>query len=185
MTRPPVFARWLLCTACPARDLPHVLGDLDAEFDMRGAPRQWYWRQVLRSVPVLALMGLRRWDWECTLLAIFMASAAPILFMDAWWRYILCSIPLKADSLRGADFALISLLFMAAVSLCAGTLSTLRGLWLAIPVGWLFVLLAQAATHSLYPAWFCAASLVVVATTLAAGAWARRTFDSSSDERRI
>ncbi|MEO8596961.1 MAG: hypothetical protein ABI759_26825 [Candidatus Solibacter sp.] len=184
MSRPPVLARWLVRIACPPCDLPHVLGDLDAEFALRGNSHSWYSRQALRSLPAVVAMGLRRWDWECSLLAIFMSAIAPILFMEAWWRYILCQIPLKADSLRGADFALLSLLFLGAVSVCAGTMSTPRGLWLAVPLAWLFVLLGGAATHNTYPAWFHVSSLTVVAFALAAGAWVRRKFDHPSDERR-
>jgi hypothetical protein len=70
--------------ACPARDLPFVLGDLDAEFQLRGGPVLWYWRQALYSIGALTVMGLRRSEWESALLAIFLASASPILFMDAW-----------------------------------------------------------------------------------------------------
>lgn len=176
------LARFLIRLACPPRDLPHVLGDLDAEFELRGHDRRWYWRQTIRSLPSLVVMGLRRWEWECSLLAIFMASAAPILFMDAWWRYILCHIPLKAGSVRGADFALFSLLYMTAVSFCAGMLTTRRGLLLAVPLAWAFLLLGQAATHSIYPAWFQAAALITVTLALAAGAWTRRKFDTPSTE---
>src|SRR5205809_585378 len=110
MTRPPAIARFLVRLACPPRDLPQVLGDLDAEFEMRGGDRRWYWRQAINSLPWLTAMGLRRYEWQLSLLAIFMATAASIVFMDAWWRYILCNIPLKADLARGGDFALVSLI---------------------------------------------------------------------------
>ncbi len=182
MTRPPAFARFLVRLACPPRDLSHVLGDLDAEFELRGGPRGWYWRQAIHSLPSLIAMGLRRWDWEFSLLAIFMASAAPVLFIDAWWTYILCNIPLKAEAARGGDFALCSLIYMAAVSLCAGIATTLRGLLLAVPLAWAFLLLGEAATHSIYPAWFRAASLLVVTLSLATGAWTRRKLDQPSSE---
>ena len=36
------LARWLVRIACPARDLPYVLDDLDAEFELRGRPVLWY-----------------------------------------------------------------------------------------------------------------------------------------------
>ena len=185
MKRPPALARFLVRLACPPRDFPHVLGDLDAEFELRGGPSAWYWRQAIRSLPSLIAMGLRRWEWEVSLLAIFMASAAPIVFMDAWWRYILCHVPLKADSARGADFALFSLAYMAAVSLCAGMVTTLRGLLLAIPLAWIFLLMGEAATHSIYPAWFRAASLLIIALALAAGAWTRRKYDKPSPEKHV
>jgi hypothetical protein len=178
--KPPALARWLVRLACPARDLPYVLGDLDAEFQLRGGPVLWYWRQALLSAGALTIMGLRCSDWECALLAIFMASAAPILFMDAWWRFVLCHVPLKAGLTRGADFAVISLAYTAAVSFCAGALCTARGLRLAVPLAWVFILLGQAATHSIFPAWFSAISLVTVALSLAAGAWMRRILGAIS-----
>ena len=46
MSRPPLLATWLLRLACPPRDLPYVLGDLEAEFTLRGAPVRWYWSQA-------------------------------------------------------------------------------------------------------------------------------------------
>jgi hypothetical protein len=166
--------------ACPARDLPYVLGDLDAEFELRGGPVLWYWRQALYSVFALTLMNLRRSEWECGLLAIFLASAAPILFMDMWWRYILCHVPLKADFTRGGDFAAISLAYSAAVSFCAGAVCTVRGLRLAIPLAWAFALLGEAATHSIFPAWFTADFLLTIALSLAAGARLRAALDRST-----
>ncbi|MEO8370157.1 MAG: hypothetical protein ABI806_13230 [Candidatus Solibacter sp.] len=182
MTRPPTLARLLVRLACPPRDLLHVLGDLDAEFELQHHDRSWYWRQAINSLPSLIAMGLRRWEWEFSLLAIFMASAAPVLFIDAWWTYILCNIPLKAEAARGGDFALCSLMYMAAVSLCAGMVTTLRGLLLALPLAWVFLLLGEAATHSMYPAWFRAASLLVATLSLATGAWTRRKLDNPSPE---
>lgn len=185
MNRPPVLASWLVRVACPPRDLVYVLGDLDAEFELRGCPRLWYCRQAFSSAAALAAMGLRRAEWECALLAIFFASAAPILFMDAWWNYVLCHIPLKADFARGADFALISLAYSAVVSACAGAVCTRRGLTLAIPLAWCFVLLGQAATHSVFPIWFNAASLLIAASGLAAGAWLRQRLDNHSTPERF
>jgi len=183
MTSPPVLARCLVRLSCPPRDLPYVLGDLDAEFQLRGSPVLWYWRQALCSAASLTMMGLRHADWECALLAIFLASAAPILFMNTWWSYVLGHVPLKCDITRGADFAVISLAYTAALSLCAGAVCTPRGLRLAIPLAWSFVLLGQAATHAIFPAWFSAVSLVTVALALAAGAWVRHILDRPSTGR--
>jgi hypothetical protein len=180
---PPRLARWLVRLACPAPDLPYVLGDLDAEFELRGGPVLWYWRQAIHSVWALTLMGLRRWEWECALLAIFLSSATPILFMDAWWRYLLCHVPLKGDLARGGDFAVISLVYSAVVSICAGAVCTVRGLRLAIPLAWTFVLLGEAATHSIFPVWFSAVSLATVAISLAGGAWVRGKLDRPSPGR--
>jgi hypothetical protein len=162
-----------------------VLGDLDAEFELRGGPALWYWRQTLYSTFALTLMSLRQSEWESALLALFLSSAVPILFMDAFWRYVLCHIPLKADFTRGADFAAISLAYSAVVSLCAGAVCTPRGLRLAIPLAWTFILLGQAATHSVFPAWFTVLSLLTTAFSLAAGTKLRRTLDREPSRRTI
>ena len=180
MKRPPVLATCLLRIACPPRDLPYVLGDLEAEFELRGAPVRWYWSQALRSVGDLAMMGMRRSDWEYSLLAIFLASAAPAVLMESWWSFVLSQVPLKADAMRHSDFAAISLALTAVLALCAGTICTTRGLRLAVPVAWIFVLLGQAAVHNIVPVWFCGASLVTVALALITGAWVRHIFDKPS-----
>ena len=180
MKRPPVLATWLLGCACPPRDLPYVLGDLEAEFALRRAPVRWYWSQVLRSVGELAMMGMRRSDWEYSLLAIFLASAAPAVAMEFCWSFVLSHVPLKADAMRHADFALISLALTAVLALCAGTICGTRGLRLAVPAAWIFVLLGQAAVHNIVPAWFLGASLATVALALIAGAWVRHIFDKPS-----
>ena len=178
--RPPLLATWILRAACPPRDLPYVLGDLDAEYEMRGAPVRWYWSQALRSAGDLTLMGVRRSDWEYSLLAIFLASAAPAVLMEAWWSFLLSNVPLKVDAVRQSDFAAISLAITAVLALCAGAICTTRGLPLAIPLAWIFVLLGQAAVHNLVPAWFCGATLATVALALTLGAWVRRIFDKPS-----
>ena len=178
--RPPVMAEWLVRVACSPRDLPYVLGDLNAEFTLRGGPVRWYWRQALLSVGDLAMMGLRRSDWEYSLLAIFLASVAPAVPMETWWSFVLSHVPLKADGMRHGDFAAISLALTAVLAVCAGMICTRRGLRLAIPVAWLFVLLGQAAVHNVVPAWFCGATLATIALALAVGAWVRHFFDTPS-----
>jgi hypothetical protein len=156
------------------------MGDLDAEFAVRGGPAGWYWRQALGSVGALVTMGMRRSDWEYSLLAIFVASAAPAVLMESWWSFVLSHVPLKADEMRHSDFAVISLALTAVLALCAGTICTRRGLRLAIPAAWMFVLLGQGAVHNIVPAWFCGASLATVALALTAGAWVRHFFDKPS-----
>ena len=89
-------------------------------------------------------------------------------------------VPLKADAMRHADFAAISLAVTAVLALCAGMICTRRGLRLAIPLAWMFVLLGQAAVHNVVPAWFCGATLATVAVALTAGAWVRHIFDKPS-----
>jgi hypothetical protein len=180
MTAPPRVARFLVRVACPERDVEFVLGDLDAEFAMRSGPARWYWRQAVRSAGALAMMGMRRSDWEYALLAVFLASAAPAVLMEAWWSFVLSQVPLKADAMRHGDFAAISLGLTAVLALCAGTVCTRRGLRLAVPAAWGFVLLGQAAVHNIVPSWFCGASLATVGLALTAGAWVRHIFDKPS-----
>ncbi|MCU1238455.1 MAG: hypothetical protein JWP63_6422 [Candidatus Solibacter sp.] len=177
MTAPPRLAKWMVRTACPERDVEYVVGDLDAEFALRGGERRWYWRQALRSVGALAMMGMRRNDWEYALLAVFVASAAPAVLMEAWWSFMLSNVPLKADAMRHGDFAGISLGLTAVLAMCAGTVCTRWGLRLAIPAAWGFVLLGQAAVHNIVPWWFCGASLATVGLALTAGAWVRHLID--------
>ena len=177
MTRPPMLAEWLVRAACPARDRRFVLADLEAEYELRGGPALWYWRQAVRSAPALAVMGARRGDWEYALLAVMLASAAPAIFMEAWWSFLLSAIPLKADIVRGADFAILSVAITALLSVGAGIICTVRGLFWAIPAAWIFALLGQAAVHNSAPTWFGAATLAAATVALAAGAWLRRIFD--------
>jgi hypothetical protein len=93
---------------------------------------------------------------------------------------VLSHVPLKADAVRHDDFAVISLAVTAVLAVFAGTICTRRGLRLAIPVAWMFVLLGEAAVHNVVPAWFCGASLATVALALTVGAWVRHIFDKPS-----
>ena len=183
MMRPPKIAGWLVRMSCPPRDLPYVLGDLDAEYALRGGPNWWYWRQAIRSAGQLAMLGMRRADWEYSLLAVFAASAAPAVLMEGWWGFVLRHVPLKADVVRQADFAVISLALSAAVALFAGATCTRRGLRLAVPAAWMFALLGQAAAHNRVPGWFCGADMATVGLALTAGAWVRGRFDRPSGGR--
>src|SRR5262249_46289782 len=152
------FATLVLRAACPAADAQYVFEELQAEYEEyilpeRGerAARRWMRSQALRSAGALAAMGLRRSDWEYSLMAILLASAAPPVLMEFWWRFLLSTVPLKADLVRGADFAAISLALTGALALPAGALCSVRGLLLAIPAAWAFSLLGQSAGHSLAP----------------------------------
>jgi hypothetical protein len=159
MNRPPILARALLRLCCPPRDRIYVVGDLDAEYELRG------------------MMGARRGDWEYGLFAVMLASAGPAIFMDAWWSFILSHVPLKVGAVRGADFAAISLAITALLSFGAGMICTVRGLLWAIPTAWLFALLGQTAVHTLAPAWFGAATLAAAAAAITLGAWIRRILE--------
>ena len=180
----PRLAALLLRTACPTHDWPHVVGELEAEYEdyivaERGvrAARRWFWSQALRSVGALAMMGLRRNEWEYSLFGILLASAGPAVLMEAWWSFLLGTIPLKADIVRGGDFVLVSLALTGALAVFAGALCTTRGLLLAIPAAWVFSLLGQTAVRSIAPAWFSGATLIILTIALTAGACLRRIFD--------
>jgi hypothetical protein len=177
MSGPPILARALLRLCCPPRDRIYVVGDLDAEYELRGRPSAWYWRQALRSSGVVVMMGARRGDWEYGLFAIMLASAGPAIFMEAGWSFILSQVPFKVDSVRGADFAAISLAVTALLSFGAGMICTIRGLLWAVPTAWLFTLLAQAAVHNIAPTWFAAATLAAAAAAIILGAVTRRILE--------
>jgi hypothetical protein len=177
MKHPPAVARLLLLLCCPSRDRIYILGDLDAEYELRGYPTGWYWRQAVRSAGALAVMGARRGDWEYGLFAVMLAAAGPVILTEAWWSFVLSHVPLKVGNVRGADFVVLSLALTALLSFGAGIICTLRGLLWAIPAAWLFALLAETAVHNLVPAWFGCATLGALTVSLAAGAWVRRVFE--------
>jgi hypothetical protein len=177
MKTPPILARALVQLCCPPRDRVYVLGDLDAEYELRGYPAGWYWRQAARSVAALVMMGARRGDWEYGLFAVMLAAAGPALLMEAWWSFVLSQIPLKAGEVRGMDFVVISLAVTVLLSFGAGMICTVRGLFWAIPSAWVFALLAHAAVHNVVPSWYGIATVAVVTVSLTAGAWVRRIFD--------
>ena len=101
MRKPPSLARLLLQLCCPPRDRVYVLGDLDAEYKLRGCTN-WYWWQAIRSAGALVMMGARRGDWEYGVFAVMLAAAGPALVMEAWWGFVLSQIPLKAGTTSGA-----------------------------------------------------------------------------------
>jgi hypothetical protein len=177
MSRPPFAARLIVRVCCPSRDRVYVLGDLDAEYELRGCPAAWYWRQAIRSAGALVMMGARRGDWEYGLFAVMLAGAGPVFVMEALWSFVLSQVPLKAGDVRGGDFVVFSLALSVLLGFGAGMICTLRGLVWAIPTAWIFVLLAQAAIHNLVPAWFGMVTLAAVTVSLVAGAWVRRIFD--------
>jgi hypothetical protein len=170
-------AEWLVRVCCPRRDRAFVLGDLEAEYELRGSPAGWYWRQAVRSAGALIVMGARRGDWEYSLFAVMLATAAPALLMEAWWSFLLSQVPLKAGVVRGTDFAAVSLTVTAMLCVGAGVICTTRGLRLAIPAAWAFALLGQAAVHNLIPAWLGVATLPTVAVALSGGAWLRQVLE--------
>jgi hypothetical protein len=181
---------WLLRAACPAGDIPYVFAELEAEYEKyvvpergRTAAQRWFWSQAVRSAGPLAMIGLRRAEWEYPLLAILLSSAGSAVLMECWWRYILCQVPLRADAVRGGDFVLLNLTLTAALGFFAGMLCTKRGLLLAIPAAWAFSLLGQAAAQSIAPVWFSSATMLTLAVALAAGAWLRNVVDKPKGGR--
>ena len=176
-TPPPVIAQWLVRAACPRRDRPFVLGELEAEYELRGRPAGWYWRQSSRSLGALIAMGARRGDWEYGLFAVMLATAGPAILMEAWWSFVLSHVPLKAAAERGADFAIASLAVTALVSMGAGMICTTRGLAWALPAAWAFAILGRGAAHNIAPSWMGVATLAAVTATLVAGAWLRKIFE--------
>ena len=181
----PGYLAFLLRAACPSPDWPYVLAELEIEYERHILPargprsaRRWLWSQIARSVGDLALVGLRRHDWEYSLLAIVLASAGPSVAMEAWWTLLLSTVPLKADIVRGGDFVLLSLALTTTLGFLAGALCTLRGLLLAVPAAWVLALLGSAAARSVLPVSFCGATLIALAVALSAGACVRRLFDN-------
>src|SRR5262249_36233828 len=169
--------RLLIRLCCPSRDRMYVLGDLDAEYELRGCPPAWYWRQAIRSAGALVILGARRGDWEYELFAVLVAAAGPPLLMEAWWSFVLSHVPLKAGDVRGTDFVVLSLALTTVLSFRAGMICTVGGLCRAIPTAWLVALLAESAVHNLAPPWFGMTTREAMTASLVAGALVRRIFD--------
>lgn len=78
MTQQPPAAVWanLVLRLIGARDLDAVIGDLTEEYRIRrrsdsiAIAGYWYWRQVVRSLPILAVMTLRRGGWAMVAVAM-------------------------------------------------------------------------------------------------------------------
>jgi hypothetical protein len=77
----PRLANWLLACAAAPDDRRYILGDLAEEYAVRraGTSRMsatwWYWTQVLRSVPWLLWIPVRRSGWLATLGVALLACA--------------------------------------------------------------------------------------------------------------
>ena len=67
--QPPRFAVWLLTLFAPDKEAESILGDLLEEFTLlaskSGVPfaRRWYWRQTLKTIFQLAVLGFRTAPW--------------------------------------------------------------------------------------------------------------------------
>jgi hypothetical protein len=175
MTRPPVLAEGLVRIVCPARYARLALCDLQEEFCCRSSrdqqeARRWYWRHAIRSLWPLVSTELRHWNWQLPLLTLLAGCAGPAVLLNAWWRFLLSQIPLKASEVRGVDFAAIELGATFLFSMAAGAGCTWRGLLLAVPAAWGFLWLGQTAAGAVTPLWFGPAGLGCVTVALIAGA---------------
>jgi hypothetical protein len=69
----PRWAGWLLACVLPPCDVEVAIGDLEEEYALRSeatsltSAAHWYWGQVGRSIPVLALASIRQGGWASTL----------------------------------------------------------------------------------------------------------------------
>ena len=69
---PPRLAVWLLTLFAPDKEAESILGDLLEEFTLlaskSGVPfaRRWYWRQTLKTILQLAVLGFRTAPWLTT-----------------------------------------------------------------------------------------------------------------------
>ena len=75
--------------------------------------KRWLWSQAVRSIGPLARRHLQDGECELGLFATLLAAVGPILFMEAWWRYLLGLVPGKAGLERGSDFVALGLAMQA------------------------------------------------------------------------
>jgi hypothetical protein len=70
--QPPRFAVWLIRVFSPGEEGETILGDLLEEFSplalktRNAAPRLWYWRQTLKTIPHLVAAGFGTAPWSTT-----------------------------------------------------------------------------------------------------------------------
>ena len=76
--QPPVIATWLLRHLGCSPNNEAVLGDLAEEYSRKGAV--WYWRQVLKAIPVSAFREVRGHKW--------MAVRAIVVAFVVWTFFI-------------------------------------------------------------------------------------------------
>src|ERR1043166_7304997 len=68
--RPPPMASWMVALVAPGEHAGSILGDLQEECSEIAAragvasARRWYWRQSVKTVAVLAVLGLRSAPWS-------------------------------------------------------------------------------------------------------------------------
>lgn len=94
---PPRLAVLLLSWAAPRAYRDCLTGDLNEEFACHSRSRQWYWRQVARSLPQLIGLRMRQTQWEQPAAVIVMAAAWMLVAWHFVWSFVLSQVPLKAD----------------------------------------------------------------------------------------
>ncbi|MGJ5815096.1 hypothetical protein [Paludibaculum fermentans] len=127
MAAPPRAAQALLWLCLPEQEWQTIPGDLEEEYlttvlprlGERGA-RWWYLRQAVHSAGPLLAMRCRQGALSRLLVFPLLVCVLPIAGFESAWSLLLTQIPLKADSLRGADYALISLALGLLGGFCGG-----------------------------------------------------------------
>ena len=76
--QPPVVATWLQRHLGSSPNNDAVLGDLAEEYSRKGA--MWYWRQVLKAIPVSAFREARGHKW--------MAARAVVVGLAVWTVFV-------------------------------------------------------------------------------------------------
>ncbi|MDX2152178.1 MAG: hypothetical protein SFV54_15680 [Bryobacteraceae bacterium] len=165
---PPRGAVLLLRAAVASPHREWVEGDLEEEWRVRQS-RAWYWRQVVRSVIPLVGMQARSANWEASLLAVFAASAGPILLLDGFWSFILSQVPLRAGVVRGMDYLAMGLWLAGAAGAVAGYACRGRRAFVLAPIAVLFTLLALGAITGVTPFWYRAIITATIGAGVAAG----------------
>lgn len=119
--RVPVIARLLISGVCSLEEEGAVLGDLEEEYAERHVDnaRQavlWYWAQVFKSVPVLALYRVRTgWQAIISLFAIASVTSLFVVMWDNWiaiqsaWRIASVLQITEVDSVRNVYAAIYAI----------------------------------------------------------------------------
>jgi hypothetical protein len=91
--QPPVIATWLLKRLGSSPNNDAVLGDLAEEYSRKGA--MWYWRQVLKAIPISAFREARGHKW--------MAARAVATGLFVWVLFVGGLYPILASSYIGSN----------------------------------------------------------------------------------
>jgi len=175
--KPPIAARLLLMAVAGELEAEFVAGDLHEEFLYLSATRgprisrRWYLSQVLRSLPSLWGLRMRRGELAHVAAAAGLGVALPLLLLDRLWSFVYSLIPLK-DGLHRAPGFLIANVVCACVlaGACGATAGSPRravamaaavalasafALWGSVgaaptPYAWLVLLAPPASTLAIF-----------------------------------